>query len=318
MFDRILRWVLPAWALPDHPTVRLMLGARRGSWQWGRWLWATAGYLSVLFFIGQQVIVPSATRAETAIFTLLIPTLLGQAALSAIIYGHTLDAIHLLRQNEAWDVIRSTAGGTGQVVRGVWAASLYRVTGWIWVVVYAPRAVLLGVLLLDVTSFRGELIDQMASSAVPSVPWPWGGVLLALWATGVLLMPLAVLGTDGALGVWLSTFARARWMTGPILIGLTIWRFIGALVAVVLMLSLIQPWDIVPVSLEGVGWGVLLLNAQAGDWGLSYLHAAQLEQWWRAVPYSAYLGAGLVALVLLNLILSEALLKWAARRAQRA
>lgn len=317
MFERIFRWVLPAWALPDHPAVRLTLREHHRQWRWTRWLWATAGYLSVLFITGQRVNFPSLTWAETIISLLLIPTLLGQAALSAVIYGYTLDAIHLLRQNEVWDVIRSTIGGTAQVVRGVWAASFYRIAGWIWVVVFVPRVMLLGVLLLDATSFRGELIDQMASAAVPSVPWPWGGVLLALWVTGVMLMPLAVLGTDGALGLWLSTFVQARWMTGPILIGLTIWRFISALVSVVFMLHLIQPWDVVPFSLESVGWGVLLLNAQAGDWGMAYLNMVQLERWWQTIPYSVYLGVALIGLVLVNLLLSEALLKWAARRAQR-
>ncbi|MCU0466714.1 MAG: hypothetical protein MUF38_19370, partial [Anaerolineae bacterium] len=68
-----------------------------------------------------------------------------------------------------------------------------------------------------------------------------------------------------------------------------------------------------PVS----GWAAWVVGSTTGDWGVGLLNVPQVEAFWRAIPYSIFVGVTLVGVALFHLLLTELLLAWAARRAQR-
>jgi len=311
-----MRWFLPVSATADQPAIRLILGrsAQTNRRQWIIHILMAVVYIPAILIGGQLVMAPAASRTAGMMNSLLGMVIFGQFFTSAGALALTLSVINDQRKHNTWDIVRTTAGGTRQAVRAAWTAAVfYRLSGWLGVLVYAPRFFMLSVLLIDLMGFRGEYLDQIVGGATPSVPWIAGIPLFALMLTTLFLLPLSTLGLEAAIGLFLSTTIRSRFGLSLIQAVLTLARLLWGIVG--LMLLNLGENVIIRVD-SGQTWQVAV-STLAGDWGFSLLHAAHLEVLWRDIPYMAYFGVGLMGIIFLHLLLTEGLLTWAARRAQR-
>ncbi len=317
MLKRLIRWFVPVSASDDQPAIRLILGrsANTNRRQWIIHSLGAAVYIAVILLGGNYLMTPAASRTAGMMNSLLEFTVFGQFAASAGIFALTLNIINDQRRRGTWDIVRSTAGGARQAVRAAWTATIfYRLSGWLGVLVYAPRLWMFSVLLFDIMGFRGEYLDQIVGGATPSVPWVAGIPLFALMLTGIFLLPLSSIGFEAALGLFLSTLTRSRFALGMIQAILTIARFLFTVIGVMVLGSLRNLTMIGTDPSEG--WQVIF-STLLGDSGFSLLHAAHLEKLWRGVENMAYFGVMIMGVILIQGVMTEGLLRWAAYRAQR-
>ena len=232
-------------------------------------------------------------------------------------FGFTIATVHNLRRKQTWDSLRATAGGSTAAMRAAWAATVYyRLSGMLGVLVYAPRLVLLGFLLWDLTAFRGDYLSLIAGGHQPAITPPLEIPLLGAFVAAAFLLPLSAIGLETAVGLLFSTFARSRQTASLIQIVLTIARVCWSLATVFLFTGLTTaPINGQPMT-EGLSLLTLLANGAAGDWGLGMMHTATIDTIWANVPSSAYIGIALLGVVLLHSGLTAVILRWAARRAQ--
>lgn len=304
-------WILSEAGLKNEGPLRYLRGrsTRKISRSLVLHLALAGAYISAL--ISGTVILKLAHGSPSRIIytALFAPTVLVQMLLSAAAFGLTIHTVYHLRRQQTWDPLRATAGGGAAAMRAAWAnAVYYRLGGLLGVLVYAPRIVLLGCLLWDLTAFRGEYLRLIADSHRPAVPPPFEILLLGAGIAAAFLLPLSTIGLEAASGLVCSTFAGSRQSASLIQILFTIGRFIGGAAA----LSASVGHGLQPAS-TGL---ILLLNGAAGDWGLGALDAAAVHTTWSAIPYAAFIGTALVGVVLIQSGLTALLLGWAAHRAQ--
>lgn len=310
--------LVPSWMTLANPAVRLLVGRERfgqppASWLLGlRWAGILAYFLAVI-----SVLLLGVTPQPTTADDLLLLVIL-QALASASVFSYTLHAFHRLRRNGTWDMVRTTAGGTRQAMRAAWAATFHRL-GWSsFVMLVLPRLLLTGVVLRDLTAFRGEYLAQIVGAAQPSLPWALGVPLVALLLGMSLVLPFTSLSVEAASSLLLSTFTRTGWVAGllqAVLIALRVgWGVLGGLAGYAVLsqteagLSIAQPANALPV---------LLVSGALGDHAGLLVNTRALDTVFRDVPYSVFIGVGLLGVALAHLLLTEGLLAWAARRAQR-
>ncbi len=318
--SRFTRWILDDAGLSDSAPLRYLLGKSvRSSWQTAALqVLLAAVYIVVLVVAADRILPVDGTLSAKVSAALYLPTVLGQLLVSAAAFALTLHTIHNQRRRQTWDTLRATAGGTMAAMRAAWAAAVYyRLSGMLGVIVYAPRLVLLALLLWDLTAFRGDYLIQIAGGHQPVIPPLLELPLMGAFIASAFLLPISAVGLEAAVGLLFSTFARTRQTAGLIQIVLTVARALWSLIPVLLL------GDLMAAAARGDtpgalgGWLAMLAGGASGDWGLSMMHAATVDTLWAAVPYSAYIGVALLGVVMLHSGLTVLILRWAARRAQR-
>lgn len=317
--SRITQWVIADAGLNDASPLRYLLGksghtSRRSL---AVHILLAITYIAVLILGAVALNVAQGSPSSIVNTALYVPTVMAQALVSAAAFGLTIHTVHHLRRKQSWDSLRATAGGSAAAMRAAWAATVYyRLSGLFGVLVYAPRLVMLGFLLWDLTAFRGDYLTLIAGGHQPPFTPPLEIVLFGAFVAAAFLLPLSSIGVEAAVGLLFSTFAHSRQTASLIQIMLTAGRFVWG-VAPVLMVSTIISGAPAGIEIDPVGaWFQLLLNGATGDWGISALHAATVDTVWSSVPYSAYIGVALLGVVLLHSGLTALVLRWAARRAQ--
>ena len=319
MLRRLSRWLLPDWAQPDQLALRVVWGhSPRPTWRSLAWHVLAASVLLTGVFVWAELFTSMSGNLTLQVFnSLYFAVFIGQAMASGWIFSYSLYVISRQRQRGTWDLLRATAGGTRQVIRAAWAVTtFYRISGWLGIAVYAPRLVLLAFVTYDLMAFRGESLIQMAGTADPSMPWFVGVVGFALMLTAAFVLPLTALGLEAAVGLLFSTFIASHSVGRLWQLVLTFTRYLwgfGALLWLTDMAYAVSLGPVDPLS----AWGALLVGGSVGDWGIGLLHVEAVDAFWRAIPYSIFIGVALVGVALLHLLLTELLLAWAARRAQR-
>jgi hypothetical protein len=317
--SRMTQWIIADAGLKDAGPLRYLLGKSRHASRRSLVLHLLLAivYIAVLIVGAAALNVAQGSPSGIVSAALYVPTVLAQALVSAAAFGFTIHTVHNLRRKQSWDSLRATAGGSAAAMRAAWASTVYyRLSGMFGVLVYAPRLVLFGFLLWDLTAFRGDYLTLIAGGHQPSITPPLEILLLGAFVAATFLLPLSAVGLEAAVGLLFSTFARSRQTASLIQIVLTVARFVWG-VAPVLMVSTIISGVPTGAEIDPIGaWVKLLLNGAAGDWGISTLHATAVDTVWSAVPYSAYIGVALLGVVLLHSGLTALILRWAARRAQ--
>lgn len=318
--SRLSRWIQSDAGLQDGAALRFLLGkAIHGSRQSVLLhVLTAAGAIALVLIIADRFFPVNGTASAKVLGGLYAFTVIGQAVVSAGAYAQTVHMIGGQRRRQTWDQLRATAGGTLAAMRAAWAATVYyRLSGVLGVLVYAPRIVLLALLLWDLTAFRGEYLTMIAGGHSPALPPFFELPLLGAFIAAAFILPISALGLEAAVGLLFSTYARSRQTAGLIQIGLTIGRAIWAGLAVLAMRDLMGALEATQAIDGTTGLMTLLANGAAGDWGLTWLHAGTVDMLWANIPYSGYIGVALLGVVMAHSGLTLAILHWAARRAQR-
>ena len=316
--SKITQWILADAGLNDAGSLRYVLGtpARGSTGRIFKHILLAAAYIGILIAGAVGLKLAQGAPSSIVYAALYLPTVAAQALVSAAAFGFTIHTVHTLRRKQTWDSLRVTAGGSASAIRAAWAAAIYyRLSGMIGVLIYAPRVVLLGFLLWDLTAFNGDYLTLIAGGHQPAITPPFEIPLFGAYIAAAFLLPLSALGLEAAIGLLLSTFARSRQTAGLIQIVLSVARAGWSLIPVALFASLTMDAG-GGASPDGIRFVLLLINGAAGDWGLGMMHAATVDRIWASVPYSAYIGVALLGVMLLHSGLTALILRWAARRAQ--
>lgn len=315
--SKITQWIVADAGLNDVSPLRFMIGNTKYASRRG----LVINSLSAIAFIGILILLTlidsTPQRGPSAVIysALYVPTLFMQVVISATVFATTLHFIHNVRSKKTWDSLRATAGGSSTAMRAAWAGIVYfRLRGPLAIFVYAPRLVLLGFLLWDLTAFRGDYLTLIAGGHQPAITPPLEIPLLGAFIAAAFLLPLSALGLEAAVGLFFATFARSRTSATLIQIVLTAGRFLWGLLPALL---LSRQLNLLPELPRPIVLRLsFLANGVTGDWGLSSLNISNIDKIWSNIDHSAAFGLVLLGVVLLQSGLTMLILRWAARRAQ--
>lgn len=320
---RLLIGPLPAWTQRGDPLLRYQLGpaAARLPWRW-RYLRALGVVLAGGLLLLTGVLIATNLLRQPAGQTIpeivnavaFWPLIALQLALSVAALTSTTTFVSDELRRQSWDNLRTTEHGTEFAMRARWAAVFYRLRGLLGVTL-ALRALLIGLLLWELTAFQGRYLDLLINGVTPDVPLLAAVLLVALTLTAALLLPLTTLGLDAATGLLVSAVVRTRTastllqavlislrvvVTGLLLLGARLWLE-GQLLA----------------AADVPAWLLLETYGAVGDLGLALLQLGRSSEIWARVPYGIFLGLGLVAFALLEAAAADRILRLAARQAQQ-
>jgi hypothetical protein len=336
---------LPPWAKQSNPLLRYDVHRHRAATNPNARIMRIAGWAIVLALLGLAgyfYATEGLTRSLQMPYTLDIwravffPLLLIQIILRVAGFMMGVNAVSEDRRRQTWDNLRSTEMGAELSLRTRWVSILfYRLRGLLALTI-GLRIVLVVGILYELTSMQGEYLTILTSRAAPSVPMELGVVLLAGLMTAFILMPITATGVDVALGLLISSRLRHRTYTGiaQILVG---FLSVGTtLVLLWLTLRYLLQFQFSPTGGTGsILWLVELLNAQPlaldgnaalalfgafsilGDWGLIFSQLTRAGELWAEIPYSIYIGIAMLAITVIQVLLSEGMLRLATRFAER-
>lgn len=314
---------LPEWARPDHPILRYELARNTTELTpRARYLRAfglalallvllAGGYIYATDFLRQSSPGENLTDGLWRIiyFPIFVITLLLRISVLSV----TINSINEERRRERWDNLRATEIGAELALRTRWAAVFYRFRGFIGLLMLARFLLILGIL-YDLTAFRGGYLSMLTANIIPEVPVVVGVVLLSLIMTASILLVWTGAGLDAAIGLCVSAIMKQRLYA-------TLFQILFVAVRMVVPLTLLFAMTqfIVGGLQVEAGWLWLLVFAfvVTGDWGMVLLQLAALGEIWARVPYSIFIGIAMLVVVLLQSLLTDGLLAYAVRRAER-
>lgn len=318
---RALIGELPGWARRDHPLLRYELGKQAPLRRRARFVNALVTVTGLLFLVVTGIALATGTFThpaganwvESLHAVAYFPLVFVQVIARIAAFSMTADAVGAELRRQNWDHVRATEQGAEMGLRARWIAVFYRMRRMIALVI-GTRLLLIGLLLYDLTAFQGRYLDLLTLGIMPEVPPFVGVMLVALFMTAALALPLTGIAFDAAVGLLVSAVAQQR-PTNSLL------QFFAILLRVTLTVGLlIATWSWLQGTLalpDPVAWALLLALGGAGDWGASTLLLSRSAEIWAAVPYGMFLGAGLIAFALVQAWLAGRILHFAARRAQR-
>ena len=318
---RRLTGQFPAWARADHPVLRYELGkvgpvSARGR----RMRWLGLLLLALLFLAGGYVVAtgglqhpPGQSLTENVHAVLYWPLLTLQLLTGVLAMTLTANAVGDEMRRQHWDSLRATAHGAELALRARWAAAFYRLRPAL-VVIIALRVLLVLGILYDLTAFSGRYLNFLLNGSPFDVPLALGVLLLSLFMTAALLLPITSVGLDAALGLLLSTFVRQRTYS-------TLLQIFMILLRVAMVAGLAQAmtqfiYGLVELTSAGslalvAGYGAL------GDSGLAYLNLGLFGDLWSKAPWGILACVGLLLFALLQALLTDWLVTLSVRRAER-
>ncbi|MCU0480912.1 MAG: hypothetical protein MUE54_06835 [Anaerolineae bacterium] len=331
---RRLIGTLPDWAQKSHPHMRYLLAGEQKTSRWGR----VIGFLSLLLIIGMFAMIGYANAStffQTNPFELPLSMLLFeflfwamlilQVGLSITALLPIVNFVSTEKAKQTWDAIRTTHHGTNFIIRARWATTVFYRLRPVMLVLWLARLVLIGALLYDLTAFGGEYLSSLSANITPKLP-QWGVLMLVVMGiTASLLMPMTGVGINAALGLWLSTWVQKRLYVAMIQIFLVMLQTLLAGGFVILFLSLrdeqlanqlLSPNSPSYIPTWGV-WILLLGFSLFADWGVIFLYLGLYAgTLWAKIPYGIFLGAGALAMVLVQAFITDRLLAWTVHRAE--
>lgn len=317
---------LPPWARANHPVLRSVLGQKHQdrNERIKRWMF-TLAIIAVVTLIGVfigteffQVDLRDFPISEALINVVFWPLFVLQVVMRLLTLAMTVGTIGEEKRRQTWDNLRTTSEGAELAMRARWSAVVfYRMRPMLYIVTIA-RIVLIGALLYDLTAFSGDYLNNLTVSITPQLDLPISVLMVALMMTASLLLPITGVGLDAAVGLTVSTVANQRMYIVMAQITLTAVRV--AIVAGLLLLITEFRSDVIGIdSATDIGLWLLIFGfAAMGDWGLSLLHLGFFgAEVWATVPYSIFIGLALLVFVFVQTILTDMLLMFAVRRAER-
>lgn len=318
-----LNMQLPEWARTDNPVMRYVIGARRAI--------SPRAFLAqlvlVILVIGIYAVASGNLQggigqsfSARLMSIILVPTIALQLILGIGAMVMTSGVVGQEKRRQTWDNLRATEGGARLTLRAQWSAAVfYRLAG-LLAGIYLVRLVALGALVVDLTAFRGEYLSYIIGGIEPQVTLAVGVIVLALTMTSAFILPLTGLGLDAAFGLLLSTFVQQRVfvaMAQIIVAGLRVGAAVLLFLAMQTILdggTLVEPGSQITTL---TSLGALTLFGGFADWGLQSLHLAVLDGMWALVPFGIFVGIAMLALAFVQALLTDLLLTWSVRRAER-
>ena len=294
---KLRQWLLPPWALPEHPLLQYELSHHRAN-NGRRRLFAQLITLSVLLagfaaLYAATLLHPASGDNLTGVIwqSVYYPTLALQqlTAIVALMLGAA--AVGGERSRNTWDNLRATEFGAGLALRARWAGILYRLRAPIAVILLA-RFTLIAGMLYDLTAFSGFYPQMLGAHATPPLPqWRLDLLLIALAVTVNILLPCVQIAAIAAFGILLSVAVRERIYAAviQILVAAIQLAFAAAGALAIAQMLRIEA----PVSSD---WSYALFFGYStfGDWGLLLAQLGSLGEIWHRVPYGSTISMGLV------------------------
>jgi hypothetical protein len=319
---RVFVGQLPPWARRDHPVLRHELGiTARPAWR-SRYLRALGVVVAavLLLLLGAAIATDlfrrpaGQTPVETINYVLFWPLLIVQLIMSVIALTSTSSFVSDVIRRQNWDNLRATEQGAEMSMRARWVAVFYRYRG-LLAVILLSRALLIGLMLWELTAFQGRYLDLLINGIVPDVPLVAAVLLVSFTMTAALLLPLTSVGFDASIGLMISALVQQR--TYSTLLQ-AVFIFVRVIVTALLLLgaTLFLQGQVLQ-SADAVAWGVMALYGAVGDWGLAFLHLGRNSEIWATIPYGIMLGLALLIFALVQAAVADRLLLLAVRQAQK-
>ncbi|MEZ4671649.1 MAG: hypothetical protein R3E39_27410 [Anaerolineae bacterium] len=321
MLQRLFSIQLPEWAQASHPHVRYELGQTAIGGRRGKYVRAIGFALAVVvLYVGGYLVgtnflqnSPGQNLTESAMAVLFWPTFVLQLVLQFLAMVMTINTVTEQKRRLAWDNLRATEVGTGLVLRARWAAIYYRLRLLLGLVLLVRIALILGIL-YDLTGFQGRYIDLLVINITPEISPIVGALLMAFLMTAALLIPLTSIGLDAAVGLFIAVNIQQRVynvMTQVIFLGMRIGLALALTIGATQFINgLLNVPDV-------NAWLLMGGYAAFGDWGLKFLHTGFYSEVWATIPYAVFFGVALLIFSLLQSILTEGILSFTIRRAER-
>ncbi len=313
---------LPVWARRDHPVLRHELGAApRPAWR-TRYLRAFGVVVGagVLLLIGVAIATgifrhpAGQTTVETVNYVLFWPLLALQLIMSVVALTSTSNFVSDEMRRQNWDNLRATEQGAEIAMRARWVSVFYRWRGLIGVILLS-RAVLIGLMLWELTAFQGRYLDLLINGIVPDVPLVAAVLLVSFTMTVALLLPLTSIGLDASMGLLISGLVQQRTYSTLLQAVLIFLRVI--VTALLLLGATLFLQGQLFQSADVGAWGLMALYGAVGDWGLAFLHLGRNSEIWATIPYGIVLGLALLVFALVQAAVADRLLLLAVRQAQK-
>jgi hypothetical protein len=318
---------LPTWARPGHPVLRYELGKIQRPPARVRYVRAlmvvllglllvAGGYIAATSFLTQPA-GQSLTESLNAIVfwpLLIVQIIAGFAALAL-----TANAVSDEMRRQNWDNLRATTAGAELAMRARWASVFYRIRG-LLAVILLIRLVLIGGILYDLTAFQGRYLDLLINGLTPEIPLAVAVLLLSLFMTATLLLPITAVGFDAAVGLLLSTLVRQRTYNMLLQLLLLLLR-IGVVIGLVVTVTRYTEGQL-PLTSDPndwlSAWGLMGAYGAFGDWGLAFLNLSFYGEIWATVRYGVLLGLGLLIFAMVQAVITDQILALAVRRAEKS
>lgn len=313
---------LPTWARRDHPVLRHELGVvPRLPWRvrYGRALVVILG-LGVLLVIGALIATnllrrpAGQTSVETINAILFWPLVVLQLILSIAALTSTSNFVSEEMRNQNWDSLRATENGAEMSMRARWVAVFYRLRGLVGLVL-AARALLIGLMLWELTAFQGRYLELLINGIVPDVPLVAAVLLVSFTMTAALLLPLTTVGMDAATGLLVSAIVQQRTYS-TLLQAVLIFLRLGVTAALLGGATLFLDGQLFQAS-NAAAWLLMGGYSAVGDWGLALLYLGRNSEIWATIPYGIFLGLALLIFTLVQAAVADRLLLLAVRQAQK-
>ncbi len=319
---------LPHWARPTHPVLRTMLTHDvRSRTPAQRLLIRLVALVVVIGLLiasaaivdqGNPIMMRETTRYP--LFTLLyFPLVMLQYFGLLIGTLLTTQTISAEVQRDTWQTLKLTSHGAAIVFRARWAAVFYQLR-WLLGGIIVWRIIFAGTMILDATGEQGHLIDLYAQGITPAVSVEAAILLLAAQIVYALLAVPVLLGCYAAVGLLLAALIRHRAILNVARIGLVIGQFVLLIVGLNSG-SLVLEADPFGSALREMSmtarWTNLFTLGVIGDQGLYSMDLTTTLRTWTDVHYAVLLGAALLGALIVQIVLTESMIRLAAWRAAR-
>lgn len=312
---------LPEWARSSHPLVRYEIGQTQQASRRIRLL-RVAGFtalLVILFWAGYAIATgffqnpAGQSLTESAMAILFWPTLALQLILQIAALTITVNTVSEQKRRQAWDNLRATEDGAGLALRARWATVYYRLRVLIGVMLVIRIGFIIGIL-YDLTAFQGRYIDLLVNNITPDISPIVGALLLAFLMTAALLLPMTSIGLHAALGLLISVTVQQRVYSVMTQIIVVIIR-LGVVIALLIAATQFIRGNL--TLSDGAAWLLFGGFSALGDWGLSFLHLGFYGEIWATIPFAIFMGIALLLFAMLQSAVTEWILAYAIRRAER-
>lgn len=337
---------LPDFARPAHPFMRYALLRRLRQSPFLLRLLRLVFVLAVaglLVFTGWAIATNSGTSPldtpnplDSVFLVLYWPVVGVQLMLRIYALSTTVGVIFTESQRGTWDTLKVTTSGAHLLMKTRWAAVFYRLWG-VLAVIMALRVFFIFVALINLTNFQGRYLDLLLSGTTPfgppnisnDVSVVIGVVIMAMMMTTALLAPFTSIAFDAALGMYIGTLARGRFLgvLGQlflILLRVAVTAFVLYLSMQALSLGSVfgQPTAGAPVTAiadnPALAWVSAFAGVAEGDLGLSLLHLDRVQSLWADIDYGVLIGVAALGWVLVQAAFANLLVHLAGRRAAKA
>ncbi|MBN1679818.1 MAG: hypothetical protein JW966_05970 [Anaerolineae bacterium] len=320
--QQVITGQVPDWARPDNPVLRYTLQRydRRITWvmRWsGRLVGMAAfGMLLAISYARYEAGSPLGVSRDigSAVFAILYFPLLALqyvAVLTALVW--TSNTVILEQRRAGWELVKVTSRGAAMSTRSWWVALFYRMR-WMLAAIVLARVFFAGWMLVDLTRYQGRYLDLYITGITPAVSVEAAIVLLAMYVTAALLLPVVLVGLNAALGLFLSSFVNNR-LLAPLLRVMIVLFETGVFGTALLIndLDVRLSW----YTADARSFGDHVFAVLAGDFGLELMDLETLFRTWADTEYGVLLGAAALAAVIGMIVLTNALIMAAGWRAGR-